>query len=87
MKIQFLALALGIALAACSTDKSTQMIFDPPTDGKPNEMHFDSFSVLENVVKGIGKDVVGYFSLAGVRDDTYISFRKIYLLHKDKYYV
>lgn len=38
MKIQFLALALGIALAACSTDKSTQMVFDPPTDGKPNEM-------------------------------------------------
>lgn len=56
-------------------------------DGKPNEMHFDSFSVLENVVKGIGKDAVGYFGPAGVRDDTYISFRKIYLLHKDKYYV
>lgn len=38
MKIPFLTLALGIALAACSTDKSTQMVFDPPVDGTPDDI-------------------------------------------------
>jgi hypothetical protein len=36
MKLQFLGLALSIALIACSTDKSAQMVFDPPSVDAPN---------------------------------------------------
>ncbi len=37
MKIQLLVLVLSIALGACNTDKSVQMVFDPPADGTPND--------------------------------------------------
>ncbi|MFT5089750.1 MAG: hypothetical protein ACI906_001017 [Candidatus Latescibacterota bacterium] len=53
MKLQFLGLALSIAFVACSTDKSTQMVFDPPIGGASDNtsMGETTFSfVQENIL-------------------------------------
>jgi hypothetical protein len=54
MKVQVLAFALSIALLACGTDSTTDMIFDPPDEGDAADNPSDeetppvTFSFVQN---------------------------------------
>ena len=56
-------------------------------NGKKDEMTFDTVSVKQRNIAGVGNDSVGRFTLQGNKFGSDCRFKKVYDKHADQFYV